>query len=382
MQKRHRFFYRLLRPLVILFLKLRFGYTYDMAEHLPEHYIVVSNHVTDYDMLMVTSSFPRQMYFVASEHIARWGLLSKALNYAFAPIMRPKGSSGAAAVMEMVRKARKGENVCLFAEGVRTWDGVTCTIPPATGRLIKTAGCGLVTYKIVGGYFASPMWGGASVRKGYIHGAPVNVYTAEQLKTMTAAQVQEAIETDLHEDAYARQLARPRVYRSKAPAEHLENLLFLCPQCDAMDSFRSEGSTVRCSCCGLTMTYNRYGLLENAPFPTLREFALWQNRRLKEHVAAGVTYRAPSATLTAIRDHEETPVTEGPLTMTVEALTCGSVTFPMSAISDLAMRNQRPIVFTSGRDYYELIPSQGSNALKFMLYYQQCKQKSHVTAGK
>ncbi len=378
MNPKHRFFYKLIRPLVILFLKLRFGYTYEKAPKLSGNYIVMSNHTTDYDMLMVAASFPKQMYFVASEHIARWGFLSRLIRFAFAPIMRTKGSSAASAAMEMVRKARKGDNVCLFAEGIRTWDGVTCPIPPATGRLVKTAGCGLVTYKIVGGYFASPMWGGASVRRGPLHGAPVNIYTAEQLQSMTAAQVQEAIERDLYEDAYARQSASPKAYRSKRSAEKLENLLFLCPNCGEMDSFHSSGNTVTCSVCGLTMGYNEYGMLENAPFSNLRDFAAWQREQVAQHAGLGLPYTAPSATLTAIDDHRETLVCRGELTLTPDSLICGDREFPLSAVSDLAMRNQRPILFTAGREYFELVPSEGSNALKFMLYYQQCKQKTKL----
>lgn len=46
------------------------------AEGLPENYIVLSNHVTDYDPLLVGVSFPGQMYFVASEHITRWDIAS------------------------------------------------------------------------------------------------------------------------------------------------------------------------------------------------------------------------------------------------------------------------------------------------------------------
>ena len=231
MNPKHVRLYRIFRPIVALFMRVVFGYTYEVAEDLPENYIVVSNHVTDFDMLGVTASFPRHMYFVASEHVAHMKLLYKFVKWAFSPILRPKGASAAATTMEMVRKARKGDSVCLFAEGVRSWDGVTWPIVPATGKLVKTAGCGLVTYRIEGGYFASPMWAGASIRRGHFHGAPVRVYTSEQLKEMTAAEVQEAIERDLYEDAYARQKAAPKRYRCKKAAEGLENLLYICPTC-------------------------------------------------------------------------------------------------------------------------------------------------------
>lgn len=383
MNQTHVRFYRIFRPLVTLFCKICFGYTYEKAKDLPENYIVVSNHVTDYDMLMVTASFPRHMYFVASEHVMRMGILSKFIKYAFAPIIRPKGTSAAATVMEMVRKARKGESVCLFAEGVRSWDGVTCPIVPSTGKLLRTAGCGLVTYKIVGGYFASPMWSGASRRKGYLHGAPVNIYTAEQLKAMTPAQIQQAIETDLYEDAYARQLETPRKYKGKNLAKGLENLLYICPECGAYDAFETEGSEVTCRSCGFRFTYNEYGMLEHAPFSTVYDFSQWQNERVKEDVLCNAVYEARHATLRVLRGEEEGIVAEGSVEMSSELLRCGDWEMPMERITDLAMHGQRAIVFTAEKQYYELVPEKGSNALKFMLYYQQCKQRkqSKVLVG-
>ena len=119
LNRKHIFFYKLLRPLVILFLKIRFNFRYEPAKNLPEKYIVLSNHATDYDMLLVASSFPRQMYFVGSEHIARWKIYPL-LKFAFAPIIRHKGAPATKAIMEMLRKVRQGANVCMFAEGVRT----------------------------------------------------------------------------------------------------------------------------------------------------------------------------------------------------------------------------------------------------------------------
>lgn len=373
MNRKHVLFYSVLRPLVTLFAKLRFGYTYEIAKNLPENYIVMSNHTTDYDMLFVAASFPKQMYFVASEHVTRMGLLSKFVKYAFDPIIRPKGASAAATVMDMVRKARKGENVCLFAEGVRTWDGVTCDIVPSTGKLVKTAGCGLVTYKIKGGYFSSPMWGGAGVRKGYLHGAPVNVYTPEQLQQMTAAEVQQAIETDLYEDAYARQLEQPMRYRSKAPAKGLENLLYICPECGGYDCFASRGDTVSCRDCGFTFRYNEFGMLENAPYDTVYGFAQWQKERLAEDVRQGKIYSASNAVLKRLENHEEVLVTEGTVELSNETLRCGDWEVPMEKITDLAMHGQRAVVFTAEKQYYELIPAAGSNALKFFLYYDMVR---------
>lgn len=373
MHKRHAVFYTLLRPLVILFVRLRFGYTYEKAAGLPENYLVLSNHTTDYDMLFAACSFPRMMYFVGSEHISRWKVLYPILRFALAPIMRPKGASAAHTVKEMLRTARSGGNVCLFAEGVRSWDGAPSPIAPSTAKVARRMGCGLVTYRITGGYFASPMWAGAQARRGRVHGAPVHVLTKEQVAAMSEEELYRLICADLGEDAYARQAAEPTPYRCKEPARGLENLLYQCPQCGGLDTLTAAGDTVTCGQCALRFQYDEYGMLSGAPFRTLKEYHAWQKARTAEHAASGAAYTAPAAVLTVISGHGEEPAAQGAVTMTAEALCCGERRFPMADIHGLAMHGQRTLVFTAGADYYELVISSGANALKFFLYYQCLK---------
>ena len=379
--KKHVFFYKLLRPPVILFLKATFGYRYKKAENLPENYIVISNHSTDFDPLFVAASFPEQMYFVGSEHIARWKTLYKLLKFAFEPIMRHKGASAGSAVMEMIKRVKKGASVCLFAEGVRTWDGSSSPIDPSTAKMIRRLGCGLVTYKIVGGYFASPMWGGDSIRRGYVYGAPVHVFTKEQLSAMTNEELYEIIREDLWEDAYARQQTDPKKYRGRHLAKKLENLLFVCPQCGKRDTFHSAGDTATCSACGLQVRYNEYGMLEGIPFRTAKELLDWQKEQVADDVEKNTVYTAGKATLCSIKNHQETLAAEGAVELSTESLKCGEIEIQLEEISELSMRGQRAVLFTVGKTYYELIPEAGFNALKFMLYFNEHRQHMREKVG-
>ncbi len=375
MRKRHHFFWKLLRPLIIVFLWVKFGYTFKKAKGLPDNYIVLSNHATDYDPLLVSASFSRQMYFVASEHIARWKRAFKWLDYVFAPIMRYKGTVAASTVVEVLRRVRKGANVAIFAEGARTWDGVTGPILPSTAKLIKSARCGLVTYKLVGGHFISPMWSGSNTRRGYCHGEVVNVYTKEQVAAMSQEELYEAITRDLHEDAYARQKSEPRDYRGKRLAEGLENLLFICPQCGGYDTFATSDDTLTCKKCGLSAKCTTRATLESAPFATVKAFSDWQNERVSADADSGVVYRAAGGTLATVCQHVETPLASGEVSLDGEFLRCGDVAIAVSEISDMAMHGKRALVFSAADTYYELIPSDDANALKFWLYYLACTKK-------
>lgn len=374
MNRKHIFFYKLLLPLVILFLKIRFGYKYEVPKSLPKNYVVLSNHATDYDMLFVGASFKRQMYFVGSEHIARWGFLFKLINFAFAPIIRYKGTVAASTVKEIFSKTRNGANVCMFAEGVRTWDGVSSPILPSTAKMIKKLGCGLVTYKITGGYFTSPMWGGASIRRGEIKGAPVNIYSEEQLKAMSVDEIYTAIVNDLHEDAYARQLEAPKRYKSKRGAEHMEHLLFVCPDCGAYDSITSSGNTFGCPKCGMSVKYDEFGMLDHPRFKTVKELSDWQRAKVNEDISSNMVYYAENAILKTVdNDHNEHFVTSGRVEISHDKLVCGDASFDINDISVMAMHGQKAIVFTANGEYYELIPDESYNSWKFHLYYNSVK---------
>lgn len=375
MNKRHKIFYTAARPLVALFMRLKFGYRCEKAKDLPENYIVLSNHVTDWDPLFVASSFPRQMYFVASEHIARWDRWYKLINWLVEPILRAKGTAAMSTVIEMLRVTRGGGNVCLFAEGNRSWDGLTCPILDATGKTVKKAKCGLVTYKLEGGYFVQPRWSEGSLRKGPITGRPVNVYTKEQLAEMSVDEINEVIRRDLYEDAYEKQLADPKKYKGKNLAEKMEYFLFTCPECGKIDTMASAGDTVTCRECGHSFRYTEYGMLEGTKFTTIKDMSLWQQSEAAKVAEAGGGYTTGKATLIQIDKHNEFPVSDGELYMDGEKLKCGDTVIPFSTITDFVMHGRLGIVFTAGKTYYELKPADGSNALKFVLLFDAYKKR-------
>ena len=376
MSKKLDFFTALLRPVGYLVAKLKFGYKYEKAKNLPENYIVLSNHVTDYDPILVGLSFQPQMYYVASEHITRWGWIYKVLHFVFEPIIRYKATVAASTVMDILRKVRKGGNVCIFAEGVRTWDGVTAPVVPATAQLVKSARCGLVTYRIEGGYFASPNWASSkNTRRGRLFGAPVGIYTKEELAKMSVEEIDEIIKRDLHEDAYARQKTEMLPYRGKKLAEGLESLVFLCPKCRAHGTLTSKKDTVTCSACAHSFTYEKYGMLHGIDYQTVYELNQWQREELAKDVENNLQYTAPNASLFTLAGHKLTAVAEGDAHITNEAITIGDVTIPLSTVSDMGMHGRRTLIFSTTDNYYELKVPKGKNIIQFMYYREFVKTK-------
>ena len=138
-RRRHVFVWKALRPLAKLICWIKFGFTCEKT-NVKGPYLLVSNHVTNWDPILVACSFPEQTYFVTSEHLLRAGLGGKLVGWLQSPIPRQKSGSAASTVLTMMRYLRRGMNVCVFPEGNRTWDGVTAEFLPSIGKLARSSG--------------------------------------------------------------------------------------------------------------------------------------------------------------------------------------------------------------------------------------------------
>ncbi|NLU52010.1 MAG: 1-acyl-sn-glycerol-3-phosphate acyltransferase [Clostridiaceae bacterium] len=281
----HKPVFSVFRFFISLFLKRKFNYEYEKYEPKNQPFIVLANHNTNYDPLMVGLSFPKLIYYVASDHIFRWGLISKIIQFLVAPIPRIKAVTEVQTVRNVLERLKEGSSVCVFAEGNRSFTGETGHIPESTGKLIKLSGVALITYRLDGGYFTSPRWA-KTLRRGIMKGYVVKEYSPEELKTMTAEEINEAIKRDLYVNAYEDQLKNPVAYKGKRLAEHLETALYICPNCNGISTLKSNDNRFYCTC-GLDLRYTPYGFLESLtqnppPFKHVLGWSRWQRGKIAE----------------------------------------------------------------------------------------------------
>ncbi len=329
-------------------------------------FLITANHNGELDPALLAMSFSEHMYFVSSEHVFRKGFLSWLLVYFFAPIARVKGTTDAAAALNIIRTIKKGTNVCLFAEGNRSYNGVTGPIFPATGKLAKASGASLVTYRFEGGYLTTPRWS-RSTRKGYMRGYVVNVYTPEQLKQMSPEEVNHHIREDIMEDAFERQLALPNpyCYKGKDLAKGLQNALYFCPKCGKTGTLHSHKDIFSCSC-GMRVRYTQTGFFEKVeqndpepPFTTVRDWDYWQDTRVAEYASERqddeIAYSDDGVMLIAVgAGHKDRVVEIARLTMTKRTLSVGDQHFSLDQISSMALVGVYKMVFSVDGNSYEL----------------------------
>jgi len=382
--RRHKRVFEFCRTILGGIIQRIYGFHPEKAEVGKGPFLITANHNGELDPAFLALSFSEHMYFVSSEHVFRKGFLSKILVYFFAPIARVKGMTDATAALNIIRHVKKGTNVCLFAEGNRSYNGVTGPIFPATGKLAKATGASLVTYRLEGGYLTTPRWS-KTTRKGYMRGYVVNVYTPEQLKQMTPEEVNDHIREDIWEDAFERQQIKTYHYKGKDLAIGLEKALYFCPKCGKTGTLHSEGDVFSCTC-GMRVRYTETGFFEKVEssdpelaFTTVRDWDFWQDKRILEYASAlrddEIAYSDEDVMLIAVEGGHKDSVAEiGTLSIGKQALSVGSHHFPLDRVSSIALVGVYKMVFSMDGKSYELRAAKAPYCgRKYFTFYELLK---------
>ncbi len=369
--RRHLRWWRVLYMFLSPWICHRFNLTHEDL-HVDGPVLLIPNHTCAWDPLLVAMSLrEKQVYFVASEHLFRLGLVSRLLSRLVAPIPRRKASSGTDTVKACLRHLREGHSVCLFAEGEQSWNGRSIPVFPATGKLAKASGATLVTFKIEGAYLSLPRWG-KKVRRGKVHVHPVGIYPPEVLHGMSPQKINELINRDIAEDAWEHQCQNPVDFRGKNRAEGMERALYLCPRCRRISTLQTCGNRIFCDC-GLDLEYTETGFFQpDKPFATIADWDDWQrealcSRDFQHSNAPEPLFRDDTVTLTRLTGgHGEEMLGEGPLLQYVDRLECVGWRFPLKDISAMAAILTSRLLLTVQGEYYEIRSENGVNFRKYL----------------
>lgn len=388
---RHKSVFSVFRFVISRFLKNKFNYECEKYEPKSQPFIVLANHTTNFDPLMVGLSFPKLIYYVASDHIFRWGLISKLIQFLVAPIPRIKAVTEVQTVRNILERLKEGSNVCIFAEGNRSFTGETGPIPESTGKLIKLSGVTLITYRLDGGYFTSPRWA-KTLRRGVMRGHVVKEYSPEELKSMTSEEINETIKRDLYVNAYEEQTNHPVEYKGKKLAEHLETALYICPKCNGISTLKSKDNKFYCSC-GLSLRYTPYGFFESftnnpAPFREVLSWSRWQRQKISELAkkylegskdepivsdSGQSLWKIDKANKSVLVARGSTELYRDRLVFKAENGT--SLTFELINIHDMAIYSHMILIFsTTERESFEIKSDHPRSALKYLDLYRIFKK--------
>ena len=231
-------------------------------------------------------------------------------------------------VKQILSLVKQGCSICIMPEGMSSITGMAQPVMIGTGKLIKKLGIPVYYSSIAGGYLAYTKHC-LDIRHGKVEVTVDRMFTADELKAMTEAEIEDKMNRLLAHDDYIWNKERQYSYDGKGEmAKDLDTLLYMCPKCGAMHKMECSGNTMRCTACGNTIEiddkYNIRAVCEDSVCPDLvtdwtlmeREQAATDVREkgfsYKEHVKIGVL---PEYKLLA---HEDTSVIVGDGTLMLD----------------------------------------------------------------
>ena len=375
---RYKFIYKTIGSLVPLILH-KYGFKTERISKKDEPYIVIANHLTEVDMLMVAGAFSEHMYYVAGEHLLRTKAGPR-MKWGQDPIFTYKGSASIDTMREVIRRIKAGHNVMIFPEGSRSFNGETMKIDSSMAKLVRTAGCALATYHIEGGYFVAPRWA-YTTRTGPMKGNIVNIYSSEDIRNMSVTELTDCINRDLYENAYETQRKNMYAYRGERLAEGLENYLVKCSCCGAFDAMVTEDDSFRCTECGQSGRYTEKGFLEGEGlrFDSVYDWGVWSEEETVRHIESFEGEKPVFCDMEVILyevlpDHSRTDLLSGDLKGYKDRFVIGTEEFRFEDIRGMDMLYfGKTLVFTYKKRHLA-ITGEHYHAIKYQKLYDVFKQ--------
>ncbi|NLI54398.1 MAG: 1-acyl-sn-glycerol-3-phosphate acyltransferase [Clostridiales bacterium] len=213
-------------------------------------YIVVSNHASRLDYIYTGAVLlPHTFNFVAGyneffrSHLAFiFRLLQVIPKKNFTPDIYT--------IKEIARVIRSGGRIMLFPEGMSSIGGGNQPCAIGSGKLLKHFGVPVYVTKISGGYLTSTKYC-LDERPGEVRVVVDALFSPEQLKQMSADEIQRALDLAIQNDDYEWNRIAKVSYDGRGRIAHrLHTLLYRCPRCGGEFTMRGEGETIRCLGCG------------------------------------------------------------------------------------------------------------------------------------
>lgn len=262
-----------------------------------EPYILLANHTNSFDVVHIPMTFRKVPFIITNEVL----LTSKGMRFLLTKIAhvipKSKGKSDMAAVLEMMRVIERGYPVLIFPEGDRTFYGETGKIDTAIMKFIKKMEIDVITCRVTRGYLSQPRWALKKRKNRQIKMEFEQAISKDQIATLSVEEINDIVQEKLYCNAYEEQKKEMISYPGKQLALGLENVAYICPHCEAVNSIRSQKNVFWCSACQRKGRIDEYGFLHGFRYDNLvdwNHYLLSQQPLLKNTklVGDGVLYYA------------------------------------------------------------------------------------------
>ena len=195
--------------------------------------------------------------------------------------------------MEYLLKKKK-TSILMYPEASYSFDGTATPLPRKMGVLLKKLGVPVVTVITQGAFARDPLYNCLQKRKVKVRADVTCLFTAEELKAKTVAELDAALDAAFGFDNFAWQRDNKIVIDEPFRADGLNRILYRCPHCGSEGKTEGKGITLTCRGCGKVYELTELGTLQARDgmgmFTHIPDWYAWQRGRVRAELEDG-TYR-------------------------------------------------------------------------------------------
>ncbi|MBQ4283751.1 MAG: hypothetical protein IJB96_07490 [Lachnospira sp.] len=186
-----------------------------------------------------------------------------------------------------------GNIFVLFPEARYSLDGCTSYLPDSVGKMAKLMKVPVVVLKIHGNFVTCPQWNKKN-KKTYVEAVMEQIVTAQEMKSITAAQINERVREHFQYDDFKWQYDNKLKIDHPTRANGLHSLLYKCCECGTEGKMYSEGIRLWCDSCKKSWVMTEYGRLEaedgRTRFAHIPDWSNWERECVRKEIEEGTYY--------------------------------------------------------------------------------------------
>ena len=281
----------------ITLLPNKFSYTSEGMDKIgkKEPCLILMNHSSFADMEIASSIFFPRRYGIICTSDAFIGWLMKILMPLLGCIPTQKFVSDVSLIRDMEYMLKKKKtSILMCPEASYSFDGTATPLPRKMGVLLKKLGVPVVTVITEGAFARQPLYNCLRKRKVQVSAKVKYLATAEEIKTMTVAQLDALLDEAFGFDNFKWQQENNVIVNDAERAEGLNRILFRCPHCGVEGKTEGKGITLTCHSCGKVYELTETGFLKatdgDAAFTHIPDWYAWERQQVRQELMDG-TYK-------------------------------------------------------------------------------------------
>ena len=278
-------------------LPTNFTYTWEDKHRLgkKEPCLILMNHSSFIDLKIASRIFFPRRYGIVCTSDGFVGFCMELLMRLIGCIPTQKFVTDVSLIKDMEYLLKKKKcSILMYPEASYSFDGTATPLPRKMGVLLKKLGVPVVTVITQGAFARDPLYNCLQKRKVRVSAQVKVLATAEEVKSMTVAQLDVLLDEAFGFDNFKWQRENGVKITEPFRADGLNRILYKCPHCGAEGKTEGKGIHLTCHGCGKVYTLTELGCLEatdgDSAFTHVPDWYRWQRRQVKKELEEG-TYR-------------------------------------------------------------------------------------------